>query len=71
MKTIKQMYDDLNNELIQKIKAGDFNITKIEKHVVSIEAGELQASLWISDDDCINMEIEDIHKMIDLMKRKL
>jgi len=43
-KTIKQMYDELNAEVILKIKEGDFKVTKIEKHVVTIDVEGLPSS---------------------------
>ena len=48
-KTIKQMYDELNAEVIRKIKAGDFKVTKTEKHVVTIEVEGLTFSFWIAN----------------------
>ena len=48
-KTIKQMYDELNAEVIRKIKAGDFKVNKIEKHVVTIEVEGLTLSFWIAN----------------------
>jgi len=48
-KTIKQMYDELNDEVIRKIKEGDFTVTKTEKHVVTIEVDGLPFSFWIAN----------------------
>jgi len=48
-KTIKQMYDELNAEVIRKIKAGYFTVTKTEKHVVTIEVEGLTFSFWIAN----------------------
>ena len=48
-KTIKQMYEELNAEVIRKIKAGDFTVTKIEKHVVTINVEGLTFSFWIAN----------------------
>lgn len=48
-KTIKQMYDELNAEVIRKIKSCDFTVTKIEKHVVTIEVEGLTFSFWIAN----------------------
>ena len=48
-KTIKQMYDELNYEVIRKIKAGDFTVKKTEKHVVTIEVEGLPFSFWIAN----------------------
>ena len=45
-KTIKQMYDELNYEVIRKIKAGDFTVKKTEKHVVTIEVEGLPFSFY-------------------------
>jgi hypothetical protein len=49
MKTIKQMYDELNAEVIRKIKASDFKVMKTEKHVVTIEVEGLPFSFWIAN----------------------
>jgi len=43
------MYDELNDEVIRKIKAGDFTVTKTEKHVVTIEVDGLPFSFWIAN----------------------
>jgi hypothetical protein len=48
-KTIKQMYDKLNDEVIRKIKAGDFKVTRRELRVVTIEVEGLQFSFWIAN----------------------
>ena len=48
-RTIKQMYDEINAEVIRKIKAGDFTVTKTEKHVVTIEVEGLTFSFWIAN----------------------
>jgi ribosome-associated translation inhibitor RaiA len=48
-KTIKQMYDELNAEVILKIKEGDFTVTKTEKHVATIEVEGLTFSFWIAN----------------------
>ena len=48
-KTIKQMYDELNDEVIRKIKDGDFNVTKTGEHVVTIEVDGLPFSFWIAN----------------------
>lgn len=56
MKTIKQMYEELNAEVIRKIKAGDFTVTKIEKHVVTIEVEGLTLSFWIARGSKFNVQ---------------
>ena len=43
------MYDKLNAEVILKIKEGDFKVTKIEKHVVTIDVEGLPFSFWIAN----------------------
>ena len=43
------MYDELNYEVIRKIKAGDFTVKKTEKHVVTIEVEGLPFSFWIAN----------------------
>jgi len=48
-RTIKQMYDELNDEVIRKIKEGDFTVTKTEKHDVTIEVDGLPFSFWIAN----------------------
>ncbi len=48
-KTIKQMYEELNSEVILKIKAGDFKVTRRELRVVTIEVDGLPFSFWIAN----------------------
>ena len=48
-KTIKQIYDELNAEVIRNIKAGYFTVTKTEKHVATIEVEGLPFSFWIAN----------------------
>ena len=42
------MYDELNAEVIRKIKASDFKVMKTEKHVVTIDVEGLPFSFWIA-----------------------
>ena len=43
------MYDELNAEVILKIKEGYFKVIKIEKHVVTIDVEGLPFSFWIAN----------------------